>query len=247
MTQSTTSPSEPSSPDTLAEALSRHGVDIDDPGLLARAMAHRSHVAETLGTQSNERLEFLGDAVLGWIVADLAFRRFGALAEGDLTSVRKGVVNATALAEVATSLELGRFVMLGKGEDAAGGRGKVSILSDAMEAVVGAVYVHGGPARAYEFVERLFGPRLDAVVGRLDDLDYKSRLQELLAREGHSPPRYLVRSEGPDHAKRFSASVTVDGEVVGTGEGGSKKAAEQVAATAAVSALTSQPPDTAGA
>src|SRR5918995_1470474 len=143
---------------------------------------------EDPGELSNERMEFLGDAVLGWVVADLAFRRFAELPEGALTGVRKGVVNALALAEVAEQLDLGAFLLLGRGEDAAGGREKPSILSDALEAVLGAVYVDGGPEQAYALVERLIGPRLAATAEHLDHLDHKSRLQEQVATEGGAPP-----------------------------------------------------------
>ena len=205
----------------------------EDPQLLERAMAHRSWCAEHPGTVSNERLEFLGDAILGWVVADLAFRRFSDLPEGALTGVRKGVVNALALADVAEDLELGSFLLLGRGEDAAGGREKPSILSDALEAVLGAVYVDGGPDVAYDVIERLIGPRLAETAAHLDHLDHKSRLQEVSAGEG-GPPEYDTRAEGPDHAKRIYATVLVDGQVVGEGTGRSKKAAEQAAAAAAV-------------
>lgn len=200
-------------------------------------MAHRSWCAEHPGTISNERLEFLGDAILGWVVADLAFRRFADLPEGDLTGVRKGVVNALALADVAEDLDLGSFLLLGRGEDAAGGREKPSILSDALEAVFGAVYVDGGPAKAYDVIERLIGPRLAETAAHLDHLDHKSRLQEAAAGEGSAPPAYVTRAEGPDHAKRFFASVVVAGVVVGDGVGRSKKAAEQAAAAAACARL----------
>ena len=197
-------------------------------------MAHRSWCAEHPGTVSNERLECLGDAILGWVVADLAFRRFSDLPEGALTGVRKGVVNALALADVAEDLDLGSFLLLGRGEDAAGGREKPSILSDALEAVLGAVYVDGGPGVAYGVIERLIGPRLAETAAHLDHLDHKSRLQEVSASEGGGPPEYVTRAEGPDHAKRFFASVLVDGEIVGEGTGRSKKAAEQAAAASAV-------------
>lgn len=196
-------------------------------------MAHRSWCAEHPGTISNERLEFLGDAILGWVVADLAFRRFSDLPEGALTGVRKGVVNALALAEVAINLDLGAFLLLGRGEDAAGGREKPSILSDALEAVFGAVYVDGGPGMAYDVIERLIGPRLAETAAHLDHLDHKSRLQEAAAGDGVDPPEYITRAEGPDHAKRFFATVLVGGDVVGEGTGRSKKAAEQAAAAAA--------------
>lgn len=195
-------------------------------------MAHRSWCAEHPGAASNERLEFLGDAVLGWVVADLAFRRFTDLPEGDLTGVRKGVVNALALAGVAERLGLGAFILLGRGEDAAGGREKPSILSDALEAVFGAVYVDGGPAVAYDVVERLIGPGLASTAARLDHLDHKSRLQEMVAMSGRPAPEYATRAEGPDHAKRFFAVVMVAGQVLGEGTGRSKKAAEQAAAEA---------------
>ena len=160
-------------------------------------MAHRSWVSENPGQPSNERLEFLGDAVLGWVVADIAFRQFTELPEGALTDLRKSVVNATALAEVAEELGIGPALLLGKGEDAAGGREKPSILSDALEAVLGAVYVDGGTAVAYALIERLVGPRLAAAVDRLDQLDHKSSLQEAAARSGFGAPEYVVRAEGP--------------------------------------------------
>ena len=197
-------------------------------------MAHRSWCAEHPGTVSNERLEFLGDAILGWVVADLAFRRFSDLPEGALTGVRKGVVNALALADVAEDLGLGSFLLLGRGEDAAGGREKPSILSDALEAVFGAVYVDGGPDVAYGVIERLIGPR-----PRRDRRPPRPPRPQVAAAggsagEGAGPPEYVTRAEGPDHAKRFFASVLVDGEVVGEGTGRSKKAAEQAAAAAAV-------------
>lgn len=238
MTPSTTSSSAPQPPDRLAETLGRYGVTVADRSLLERAIQHRSYVAEHPGTLSNERLEFLGDAVLGWVVADLAFRRFEHLPEGQLTGVRKGVVNATALAEVARTLHLGDVLRLGRGEDQAGGRAKVSILSDALEAVVGAIYLDQGPRVVHGFVEQLFVPLIDDVVERLDALDHKSFLQEILAGLGLAPARYSVASSsGPDHAKRFTVVVRSGDDELGTGEGGSKKAAEQVAAAAAVAAL----------
>ncbi len=211
----------------------RVGHRFADPAVLRRAMAHRSWVAETPGAESNERLEFLGDAVLGWVVADLVYHRFADLPEGALTDLRKSVVNANALAEVAAELDIGAHVLLGKGEDAAGGREKPSILSDAFEAVLGAVYVDGGPRAAYDLVERFVGPRLLDAVDTLDQLDHKSRLQELAVRLGLGAPEYHVTSEGPDHAKRFRAHALVDGRRCGEGDGRSKKTAEQAAAAAA--------------
>ena len=217
----------------------RLAYEFDQPELLRRAMCHRSWVAESSDANSNERLEFLGDAVLGWVIADLVFHRFGDLAEGALTDLRKSVVNATALAEVAAELHIGEHLLLGRGEDVAGGREKVSILSDAMEAVIGAVYIDGGHDAAFALIERLFVQRLDSSAGSLDRLDYKSALQELLAQQGAPSPAYRVRSRGPDHDKTFSAKVLVGKDVLGGGEGRSKKAAEQAAASAAFDQLTS--------
>lgn len=223
---------------TLGALEHRLGHDFADPTLLRRAMCHRSWLAENDAEASNERLEFLGDAVLGWVVADLVFRRFGDLAEGALSDLRKSVVNANALAEVAAELHVGEHLMLGKGEDAAGGREKVSILSDAMEAVLGAVYLDGGAQVAFDLIERLFLARLEDAVTTLDRLDYKSALQEVLARAGRPSPDYRITSTGPDHDKVFFATVLVAKEPLGEGEGRSKKTAEQAAAAAAFAALT---------
>ena len=196
-------------------------------------MAHRSWCAETPGTESNERLEFLGDAVLGLVGTDHVCRTYPGLPEGQLAQVRAAVVNAGALAEVAEQLGLGRNLLLGKGEDASGGREKPSILADAMEAVIGAVYLDGGWDAASELVMRLLGPRIAEAAAGPGGHDYKTRLQELAARRFDQLPRYDVRGEGPDHAKRFSAVVFLAGQPLGTGEGRSKKQAEQAAARCA--------------
>jgi len=216
----------------------RLGHTFGDQELLRRAMCHRSWVAESDDDHSNERLEFLGDAVLGWVVADLVFDRFGDLAEGALTDLRKSVVNANALAEVAAELHIGEHILLGRGEDAANGREKVSILSDAMEAVLGAVYIDGGTTAAFGLIERLFLHRLESAISMLDRLDFKSALQEVLAQQSKPTADYVVRSTGPDHDKTFYAKVIVAEQMLGQGEGRSKKAAEQAAASAAFSTLT---------
>jgi ribonuclease-3 len=205
-------------------------------------MAHRSYCAEHPGNTSNERLEFLGDAVLGWVVADLAYRHHKSLDEGKLTDLRKAVVNADALAELAESLDVGSTLLLGKGEAAAGGRRKRSILSDALEAVIGAVCLDGGPLAAYDLVSRHFGERVADTATLLIGVDHKTALQELVARSYASPPVYRLTEDGPDHAKRFRAAVTVDGAVLGEGEGRSKKQAEQAAARAARANLAGQEP-----
>ncbi|MEQ1701598.1 MAG: ribonuclease III [Ilumatobacteraceae bacterium] len=214
----------------LTQLRLRLGYEFKDPSLLRRAMAHRSWCSEVGGQPSNERLEFLGDAVLGWVVADLAFKYHGDLTEGKLTDLRKSVVNASALAEVANEIQLGPCLLLGRGEDAAGGRLKPSILSDALEAVLGAVYVDGGPDAAFALIERLLAERMAVAALRLDRLDYKTVLQELTARQFDTAPVYVLSDTGPDHDKRFFATVIVAGETVGAGEGRSKKTAEQAAA-----------------
>lgn len=220
----------------LAGLAERIGYEFADWGLLERALAHRSWCAETPGAVSNERLEFLGDAVLGWIVADVVFHRYP-VAEGQLTDLRKSVVNAIALAEVATEIGLGNHILLGRGETAAGGADKPSILSDAFEAVLGAVYLDGGADAAYAMVERLVVPRMPASADAIGQFDQKTQLQELSARLGRGAPVYEVSARGPDHAKTFRARVLLDGEVLGVGTGRSKKAAEQLAATEACVAL----------
>ena len=207
---------------------------------MSRALSHRSWCAEVGGQPSNERLEFLGDAVLGMVVADLAYRHHGELAEGKLTDLRKSVVNASALAEVALEIGLGAYLRLGKGEDAAGGRSKPSILSDAFEAVLGAVYLDGGTDQAFALIERLFAERMAVAAQRLDRLDYKTVLQELTARQHDTAPVYVISETGPDHDKRFFATVIVKGVSVGTGEGRSKKTAEQAAAEQAWLTLDAQ-------
>ena len=220
--------------DALSE---RIGHRFGDRSLLERALAHRSWCAETPGTSSNERLEFLGDAVLGWAIADIVYHRYD-VAEGQLTDLRKSVVNAIALAEVAVDLGLGPHILLGRGEAAAGGADKPSILSDAFEAVLGAVYLDGGPQAAYGMVERLVVPRMPDTADALDQFDQKTQLQELSARAGRGAPVYEVSSRGPDHAKSFHAVVRIDGDIVGEGDGRSKKAAEQVAAAEACRTLS---------
>ena len=205
-------------------------MEFRDGELLARALAHRSWCAETAGTDSNERLEFLGDAVLGLIVTDHIFRTYPLLPEGELAKVRASVVNAGVLAELAAELRLGTALLLGKGEDQSGGREKPSILADAMEAVIGAVYLDRGWDGAWGLVMRLLGERIAEAAAGPGGQDFKTRLQELAARRFDELPRYHVADDGPDHAKRFFATVYVAGEPHGAGEGRSKKQAEQAAA-----------------
>ncbi|HVE46785.1 MAG TPA: ribonuclease III [Acidimicrobiales bacterium] len=209
------------------------GRRFQDSELFCRALAHRSWCAEVTGEESNERLEFLGDSVLGLVVTEHVYRGYPALPEGELAKVRASVVNSEALAEVATELDIGPSLLLGKGEDASGGREKPSILADAMEAIIGAVYLDGGWEAASQLVLALLGDRIVEAAAGPGGQDYKTRLQELTARTFDQLPRYEVDDEGPDHAKHFSAKVSVGGVVRGTGEGRSKKQAEQAAARAA--------------
>lgn len=211
---------------TLAERL---GHAFRDPSLLDHAFRHRSWCAENEGP-SNERLEFLGDSVLGLAVTDHAYSTYPDLPEGALAKIRASVVSSVSLAELARELELGRHLRLGRGEEATGGRDKASILADALEAVIGSVFVDAGwePARAV--VLGLVGARIAAAAEGPGVQDYKTRLQELVARRFDGPLRYTMTEDGPDHDKRFVAAVVVGGDAMGTGAGKSKKQAQQAAA-----------------
>lgn len=216
----------PIPPAALAAFHARVGHPFADIALLGQALTHRSWCAEHAGYESNERLEFLGDAVLGLVVTDEIYGLLPEAGEGQLSRVRATVVCAPALAEMAVELELGLVVLLGKGEAASGGRERPSILADAMEAVIGAVYLDGGLTAAAELVERLVAPRLVTA----GSPDHKSRLHELVAREHQRHITYEISEDGPEHDKTFRAVVILDGEPSGTGVGRSKKQAEQAAA-----------------
>ena len=225
----------------MTDLAARLGHRFAEPGLLVEAMTHRSWCAENPGTPSNERLEFLGDAVLGLVVADHLFQVDGAMPEGDLAMARAAVVSTEALAQVASRIELGQFIRLGKGEDATGGRDKRSILADAMEAVIGAVYVDGGLDAARDLVLPLVADRLAGAVAGPGEADHKTRLQEASARRYGQVPRYEVSCTGPDHDRRFTAVVRIGGTERGHGTGKSKKEAEQAAAREAWRALRAEP------
>lgn len=222
------------------ELACRLGWDVSDQGLLVQAVSHRSWCAEHSGWESNERLEFLGDSVLGLIVADHLFRTYPDIPEGELTKVRASVVNSATLADVAVELNIGESLMLGKGEDLSGGREKPSILADATEALIGAVYLDQGWSAARIVVMQLFGGRIEEAAAGPGGQDYKTRLQELSARHFDQLPRYSLRDEGPDHAKEFEATVHLRGEPRGSGRGRSKKQAEQAAAKEAWEQLKGQ-------
>jgi ribonuclease III len=211
----------------------RLGYQFGDPALLDLALTHRSFCAEHPGHVSNERLEFLGDAVLGMVVTDHIFSAYPDMPEGELAKLRASVVSAAALADLAGELDLGAAVRLGKGEAASGGGRKPSILADALEAVLGAVYLDGGMDAVRPLVRHLLDQRILAAAAGPGGHDFKTQLQELAARHFEELPSYSLRDEGPDHEKRFYATVHLGGEPQGSGEGRSKKQAEQAAAHAA--------------
>ncbi|MET0421796.1 MAG: ribonuclease III [Acidimicrobiia bacterium] len=204
-----------------------------DDSLLDRALTHRSYCAEHGVAESNERLEFLGDSVLGFVVTAYVYDEYPALPEGELAKLRAAVVSAETLAELAARVELGAALRLGKGEDASGGRAKPSILADAMEAVFAAIYLDGGLDAAGSVILRALGDAIREQAAGPGGGDFKTRLQELAAQLLDQLPRYQVRHEGPDHSKQFFATVQLRGTTYGEGEGRSKKAAEQAAARVA--------------
>jgi ribonuclease-3 len=213
-------------------------VDID-PELLALALTHRSYAYEHGGIPHNERLEFLGDSVLGQAVTVMLFTTHPDLDEGQLAKRRASVVSTVALAEVARGIGLGSFLLLGRGEEQTGGRDKDSILADTMEAVIGATYLSAGADAATELVLRLTEPLLADPERYGAAMDPKTSLQELAARLGSTPPQYSIDSTGPDHDRQFTATVIV-GDVRTTGGGTSKKTAEMAAALTAWRTLSTR-------
>ncbi|MCR2814383.1 ribonuclease III [Microbacterium jiangjiandongii] len=213
---------------TLVDEL---GVDID-PELLSLALTHRSYAYEAGGIPHNERLEFLGDSVLGQAVTVRLFTAHPDLDEGELAKRRASVVSTVALAEVARGIGLGSYLLLGRGEQQTGGRDKDSILADTMEAVIGATYLSAGPDAATALVLRLVEPLLQDPERYGAAMDPKTSLQELAARNALSPPVYAIEASGPDHDRVFTASVTV-GDLTAAGSGTSKKQAEMAAALTA--------------
>jgi len=210
--------------------MSRLGVDHIDADLATRALTHRSYAYENGGLPTNERLEFLGDSVLGLVVTDTLYRAHPDLPEGQLAKLRAAVVNMRALADVARTIDIGVFVRLGRGEETTGGRDKSSILADTLEALIGAIYVAHGIEAAARTVHTLFDPIIVASAELGAGLDWKTSLQELTASADLGVPEYDVTERGPDHEKTFTAEARVAGVVRGTGEGRSKKEAEQQAA-----------------
>ena len=221
---------------TVEELAERLGAEVDTT-LLRQAVTHRSYAYENGGIPTNERLEFLGDSVLGLVVTDTLYRVHPDLPEGQLAKLRAAVVNARALAEVGRVLGLGDVLLLGKGEQATGGRDKSSILADTVEAVIGAVYLDCGLDVATEVVHRLVDPLIERSASLGAGLDWKTSLQELTAELGLGVPEYVVTESGPDHDKTFEARVRVAAALYGQGTGHSKKEAEQGAAATAYTEL----------
>jgi ribonuclease III len=215
---------------------SRLGIGVA-PTLLDRALTHRSYAYENGGLPTNERLEFLGDSVLGLIVTATLYHGHPDVSEGQLAKLRAAVVNMRALAEVGRVLDLGQFIRLGRGEETTGGRDKDSILADTLEAVIGAVYLDRGLVQAESLVHRLFDDLINRSATLGAGLDWKTSLQELTADKGLGVPDYVVEESGPDHAKRFVAKARVGGVEHGRGDGRSKKEAEQKAAEMAWRAI----------
>jgi ribonuclease-3 len=203
------------------------------PELLDRALTHRSFAYENGGLPTNERLEFLGDSVLGVVVTETLYRTHPDLSEGRLAKLRAAVVNARALAEVGRRIGVGDHVKLGRGEESTGGRLKASILSDTVEAVIGAIHLSGGFETSAVVVHRLFDPLIEAASAMGAGLDWKTSLQELSAEHGLGVPEYVISDDGPDHMKTFTAQVRVGETLYGNGVGRSKKEAEQAAAETA--------------
>jgi ribonuclease-3 len=225
-------------PPSVAQLRAQLGLAVDLE-LLERALTHRSYAYEHGGLPTNERLEFLGDSVLGLVVTDALFHRHPDLTEGQLAKLRAAVVNMRALAEVGRTLDLGRYVRLGRGEEATGGRDKSSILADTVEALIGAVYLDSGLTAAAELVHRLVDDLIVASATLGAGLDWKTSLQELTSQALLGVPEYNVSETGPDHAKVFTAAAVIGGVVYGVGQGRSKKEAEAQAAQAAWSVLRS--------
>ncbi|GAA1874407.1 ribonuclease III [Pseudonocardia ailaonensis] len=235
--KSVTGPREDRAP--LIEAL---GIGIEAE-LLTLALTHRSYAYEHGGLPTNERLEFLGDSVLGVIVTERLYRDHPDLPEGQLAKLRASVVNMHALAGVASALSefgLGAYISLGRGEELTGGREKASILADATEALIGAVYLEHGLETSRDLVHRLFDGLLETAPLLGAGLDWKTSLQELTASEGLGVPEYKIAEEGPDHLKVFTATAVVSGRELGSGDGRTKKEAEQKAAALAWRAITDE-------
>jgi len=206
--------------------------------LLNLSFVHRSVSNETGCRQNNERLEFLGDSILGAVCATLLYQKYPEKSEGELAKIKAVAVSEDVLSSVARILQIDTMLLLGKGEELSGGRGKKAILADTLEALIGALYLDCGYRAAFDFIDRCFSPEIDRVTGNDYHRDYKSLLQELCQRHYRTYPQYrMVKRSGPEHERIFWMEVSVDGAVYGPGTGRNKKSAEQEAARMALQAL----------
>lgn len=211
------------------------GYKFKNPDLLLNALTHSSYANENRGISDNERLEFLGDAVLGLVIADYLYRLFEKHKEGDLTKIRASIVSEGPLSQIARDIRLGRFLLLGKGEAISGGRDRDSVLADALEAVIGAVYLEAGINQAKELIIGLFSSLMENSFQGKGFQDYKTNLQEVLQAMGEEEIVYrVIKETGPDHDKEFVIEVLCGRRVIGRGKGKSKKEAEQRAAKEAL-------------
>jgi ribonuclease III len=231
---------------SLDRLIERLGVPFADPRLLQSALVHRSflheHPDQAVGLTSSERLEFLGDAILNYLAAQLVFERFPDRGEGELTGLRSALVKTTTLAGFARDLDLGAYIRLSKGEQRSGARDRDALLADTFEAVVAAIRLDGGLDAAYAFVEPLFNWQLDQIAAGNLMLDYKSQLQERIQAERNITPRYrMISVSGPEHRRDFTVEVLAAGARLGLGQGPSKQAAAQAAAQAALERLNAPP------
>lgn len=223
----------------FAQLTARLGLEIE-PELLQLAFTHRSFAYENGLAETNERLEFLGDSVLGLVVTEELYTKYPDLDESRLSPLRSGIVNMRALADIARSLEIGQYIRIGKGEELTGGRDKNSLLADSLEALIGAIYLSHGFAESQRIVRNLITETLESAMSRGAGLDGKTALQELAAARKLSAPEYQVTESGPDHDKTFVAIAVVGGEAIASGEGKSKREAEQIAARIAYEKLISE-------
>lgn len=221
----------------MRELTARIGIELPET-LLKQSLTHRSFAYENSLEETNERLEFLGDSVLGIVITEELYQKYPQAAEGELAKLRAAIVNARALADVAREIGLGEFLMLGKGEEITGGRDKSSILADSLEAVLGAIYLSHGLDKTAKVILKLFSSIIENSVDLGAALDWKTSLSEVMFSKKLGSADYLISEAGPDHDKQFTAKVIVNGQEFGTGTGKSKKTAEQNAAKEAFEKLS---------
>lgn len=221
----------------MRELTARIGIELPET-LLKQSLTHRSFAYENSLDETNERLEFLGDSVLGIVITEELYQKYPQAAEGELAKLRAAIVNARALADVAREIGLGEFLMLGKGEEITGGRDKSSILADSLEAVLGAIYLSHGLDKTAKVILKLFSSIIENSVDLGAALDWKTSLSEVMFSKKLGSADYLISEAGPDHDKQFTAKVIVNGQEFGTGTGKSKKTAEQNAAKEAFEKLS---------